>query len=176
MGLKHIYDSIYKEWDNVTSWLSHINVNQKNYHHGTFVGNDCLKMLKNIDILQQIAPLHIQKYVHILRSLYEVILSCFGMTLEPGYENDIIRFKEIYVDLGLSITPKVHILIEHVPDFCKKHGHSLGMYSEQALESSHYDFLKNCWEKQSYKRPLGHPAYSQNLMTAVIAYSSKHIL
>ena len=49
--LKHIFDSIYKEWDNVTSWLSHINVNQKNYHHGTFVGNDCLKMLKNIDIL-----------------------------------------------------------------------------------------------------------------------------
>ena len=55
-------------------------------------------------------------------------------------------------------------------------GHSLEMYSEQALESSHYDFLKNCWVKQSYKRPLGHPVYAPNSKAAVIAYSSKHIL
>ena len=129
-----------------------------------------------MDKLQQIAPLYIQKYVDVLRCLYQVVTSCFGMTLEPDYESVIMKFKEIYVDLGLSITPKVHILIEHVPDFCKKHGRSLGWYSEQALESCHYDFLRNCWEKQSYKRPLGHPAYAQKLMAAVIAYSSKHIL
>ena len=39
------------------------------------------------------------------------------MTLEPDYKNVIIQSKEIYVNLGVSITPKVHILIEHVPDF-----------------------------------------------------------
>ena len=52
----------------------------KNYHHGAFVGNDCLKMLKNVDSLQQIAEMHnihvIQKYVHVLRSLYNVVVIC----------------------------------------------------------------------------------------------------
>ena len=51
------------------------------------------------------------------------------------------------IHADISITPKVHILTEHVPDFCKKHGYSLGWYSEQALESCHYDFLRNCWER-----------------------------
>ena len=50
--------------------------NKKKYHSGAFVGNDCIKMLKNVDRLQQIAEFHnmhiIKKYVHILRCLYDV--------------------------------------------------------------------------------------------------------
>ena len=53
------------------------------------------------------------------------------------------------IHANISITTKVHILTEHVPDFCKKHGYSLGWYSEQALESCHYDFLRNCWENRA---------------------------
>ena len=68
------------------------------------------------------------------------------------------------------------MLTEYFPECFKNHNNSLGLYSEQALESSHYDFLRNCWEKQGYKRPLGHPVYAKNLKAAVIAYSSKHIL
>ena len=45
------------------------------------------------------------------------------------------------MDLGINISLKVHILTEHVTEFCKNHNNSLGLYSEQALESSHYDFL-----------------------------------
>ena len=62
-----------------------------------------------------------------------------------------------------------------MPNFIEKHGRSLGWYSEQALESTHFDFLRNCWEKQGYKRPLGHPDYAQKLLRAVIVYSSKKI-
>ena len=51
------------------------------------------------------------------------------------------------MDLGITISLEVHILTEHVTEFCKNHNNSLGLYSEQALESSHYDFLKNCWGK-----------------------------
>ena len=70
------------------------------------------------------------------------------------------------------------MLTEYFPEFFKNHNNSLGLYSEQALESSHYDILRNFWEKkkQGYKRPLGHPAYTQNLKATVISYSSKHIL
>ena len=172
---KHIFDKMNGEWSDVYLWLKGINVNQKNYHHGSFVGNDCMKMLKNLDLLQQLAPSHIQKYVHIHRCLYKIVNSCFGMELDPEYEKYIKDFKELYLTLRISVTPKVHILIEHVPDFCKKHVRSLGWYSEQALESCHHDFLRNCWEKQSYKRTIGHPDYAKNLTAAVTAYSSKHI-
>ena len=175
--VKHIFDNMSYDWPGVSLWLNKIHIKQKNYHDGTFVGNDCLKMLKNVDILQQIAEsenMHvIQKYVHILRCLYNIVVSCFGMTLNPLYYDHIQKFESVYKDLGISITPKVHILIKHVPNFIEKHGRSLGWFSEQALESTHYDFLRNCWEKQGYKRPLGHPDYAQKLLRAVIVYSSK---
>ena len=172
---KHIFDKMSLEWPNVSLWLNSINVNQKNYHHGSFVGNDCLKMMKNIHILQQMAPLNIQKYVHILRCLYKVILACFGMDLDPDFKKYINEFKDVYITLGISVTPKVHILIEHVPYFITKQGRSLGWFSEQALESSHYEFLNNCWIKEGYKRTIGHPDYAKNLQAAVTAYSSRHI-
>ena len=140
------------------------------------MGNDCLKILKNVDRLQQISPLNIQKYVHILRCLNKIVLACFGMDLDPDFNNYINEFKDLYCTLGISVTPKVHILIKHVPEFISKYGRSLGWFSEQALESTHHDFLKNCWEKQSYKRTIGHPEYAKNLKAAVISYTSKHIL
>ena len=40
-----IYEAMYKEWPGVTNWLKQIHIKQTNYHHGTFVGNDCEKML-----------------------------------------------------------------------------------------------------------------------------------
>ena len=68
--VKHIYDNMYKVWPKVTLWLNKIHVKQKNYHHGAFVGNDCMRMLKNVDVLQQMAEFYnmhiIQKFVHIL--------------------------------------------------------------------------------------------------------------
>ena len=142
--VKHIYDQMFKNWKGVSLWLATIHIKQQKYHHGAFVGNDCLKMLKNVDTLQQIAEMHnmhvIQKYVHILRCLYPIVTSCFGMKLDPQYNFYIQQFENVYKDLGISITPKVHILIKHVPEFIKKHTRSLRWYSEQALENTHYDF------------------------------------
>ena len=90
----------------------------------------------------------------------KVVISCFGMKLDPEYQSHISNFKDMYIDLGI---------------FINKHNHSLGLYSEQAIESVHYDFNKKCWENKRYKRHLRHPEYVKNLMRAVISYSSKNI-
>ena len=41
---------------------------------------------------------------------------------------------------------KVHIIVEYVAHFCEKYNSGLGLYSEQSLESSHYDY-RPFWEK-----------------------------
>ena len=173
--VKHIYDQMYQEWPGVAHWLNDINIKQKNYHNGAFVGNDCMLMLKKLDKLQQMAPLCIQKYVHLLRIFHKIVNSCFGMNLDPQYELHLRHFKDVYCDLGIKITPKVHILTEHVQDFCKSNSRSLGWYSEQALESTHHDFHVNTWIKQSYKRNIGHPDYTRKIKDAVVSYNSKNI-
>ena len=120
--VKHVYEKMFMEWCGVALWLKSINVYPKKYQHGAFIGKDCIRILKSLDKLQQVAPLHILMYVHALRCLRRVVDSCFGMTLDPEYEAHIAQFADIYLDLGISVTPKIHILIKHVPEFCKKHG------------------------------------------------------
>ena len=39
------------------------------------------------------------------------------MVLDSNYGNSLNDFKDFYLDLGISVTPKVHILVMHVPEF-----------------------------------------------------------
>lgn len=54
----------------------------------------------------------------------------------------VLKFREAYSKLELSITPKLHCLFVHVPEFCLKMKKGLGYYSEQASESVHANFRK----------------------------------
>ena len=49
-------------------------------------------------------------YVRALRCFDEVVTLCFGVRLQKGYEESIDRFKQAYLDLDISVTPKVFIL------------------------------------------------------------------
>ena len=68
-SVKHLYDNMKKEWPGIDKWLKIINIEQVKYHGGSFNGNDCNKMLEKIDVLQSIAPLSIQKFIHAMRAL-----------------------------------------------------------------------------------------------------------
>ena len=72
----------------------------------------------------------------------------------------------------LSVTIKAHCIFEHVVQNIERTGHSLGVLSEQAFESVHYDFLET-WKR--FKYPQDHKEYGQKLLDAVINYNSFHI-
>ena len=46
-------------------------------------------------------------YISVLKSFSQVVDTCFGVTLLPEYQTHIKDFKENYLSLGLSVTPKV---------------------------------------------------------------------
>lgn len=98
-----------------------------------------------MEILEDARP-----YIVVLRELHNVVHACFGYDLREGWEEHINCFKAAYKNLRsktgkpVSVTTKVHWIVDHVPDYCKKHNHGLALGSEQALESSHSktgDFL-----------------------------------
>ena len=83
------------------------------------------------------------------------------------------------MSLGISVTPKVHIVFQHVSEFLnivnsggEKSSFGLGYFSEQAFEAMHYD-IKGLWER--VKVSSGHPEFGERLKAAVTAYNSKHI-
>ena len=48
-------------------------------------------------------------YIQTFRAFDSVVKLCFGVTLQPGYEAAIETFKSTYLDLNISVTPKVNI-------------------------------------------------------------------
>ena len=46
------------------------------------------------------------------------------------YKQDIIFFKETWEKLDIDMFLKMHILFDHIPEFCERYG-ALGPYSEQ---------------------------------------------
>ena len=146
------FNTLYKEmkkiWPAVDTWTEKLYMKPTGFHGSdNFIGGDCYRALRNIDLLAAMCPLVILPFVEALRKLLLVVESCFGAVLQPRFRDHISAFENSYNALEISVTPKIHILTRHVPQFCDHRGESLGRYSEQASEAVH-SLLKVFWQKR----------------------------
>ena len=150
-------------------------------HGGEFPGNSCKTLLNSIDKLEDILPkdvketVKVQRLVKALKDFKEVKDSCFGKEVDSAYKVVIREFEKSYRNLDISVTPKVHAVIDHLEDFFERQPDEtgLGHHSEQASEAVHSDFTK-LWTGAGYKRETIHPDYSKNILKCVIVYNSRH--
>ena len=84
--------------------------------------------------MEKIIPSELQNIIDALRAFHAVKKSCLGQDVIDSYEEDIAKFKEAYLKVGINITTKAHIVFEHIAEFFKRqnNGKGLGYYSEQA--------------------------------------------
>ncbi len=68
--------------------------------------------------------------------------ACSGGDLADYFKEAIDRFKRAYLALNLTVTPKIHVIFDHITQFCEEKKSGLGKFSEQASESVHSDFKK----------------------------------
>ena len=90
--------------------------------------------MEQLDDLESRVPAHLKPFVLALRAFNAVRKSCFGQDLEESFLMDIEAFRQAYLALGINITPKVHIVFDHVAEFCQRNGKGLGFFSEQARQ------------------------------------------
>jgi hypothetical protein len=103
-----MYFGLKKVWTDCDKWLKKCNVQQEAMHGGSFNGNNCRTLLKKIDDLQAMCPIQCLPYVAAFRSFSKVVSSCYSNDLNPDFENHILDFKNKYLDLDISVTPKIH--------------------------------------------------------------------
>ena len=153
-------------------------------------GNASRKFLKSIDKLELALGNHSNNvyingmpFIRCLRAFSNVVHTTFGMELLEGWRESIGEFTTSYRFLiktsgdPITVTPKVHIIMEHVGQYLDmkgEHGEykGLGFWSEQAFESVHADFKKS-WE--SVKVDISHPDFPKKLKNCVTRYNSSHI-
>ena len=74
--------------------------------------------------------------------------------------------------LGCSKTTKIHIIVGHLKEFCKKMGTGLLPYNEQAFESMHAKFVMYA-DGRLPKNP-DHPSYGAALLKVVKELNVRH--
>ena len=111
-------------------------------------------------------------------------LGCFGMTLDPRYDELVATFKRKFEDLqeyahevlddGIEIRTswKVHILVCHLGQWLDRHPRGLGLFCEQTCEATHDDFRKS---HKRFKVSEAHPQHGERLCRSVVEYSSRRL-
>ena len=74
-------------------------------------GNECRRLLKNLDYLDKHLPQNLDMYRVALKRFSDLEESCFGSELDPHYEDRISDFREAYVALDHPMTTKVSFLL-----------------------------------------------------------------
>ena len=89
-----------------------------------------------------------------------------------AFGNAFLELKT-YEGKAVEFTPKIHILVDHVPEFCESRNKGLGFYNEQASEAVHHDFLE-IWK--NYKvNDEDHPKYRESFKSAGLEYNQRHM-
>ena len=173
---KHIVDSLNEEWgqNQLNDWLEIHGVRREKYYNGVMNGNACNKLLnKKLHLLRRKVPKKHLKFISALEAFNKVKKSCFGKVLSPTTRRDIEKFKQAFSKLEINYTPKIHVLIDHVANFCEEFG-SLAYFSTQAGESAHSDFkgtIKHYWVDEMTNPDI----FAKKLLAGVNKYNSKHI-
>lgn len=135
------------------------------YHGGAFVGNDCVRLLKNHQsISQSIKPRNVKlpdgsikqfgnaqqtQTAHTLLNILYQLDALFSLP-RPLCRHEVAIYCMRAYSFGnwfpvhfpaQRITPKMHVMIYHMSQFAQRY-HTIGMFSEQAGESIHNVFNK----------------------------------
>ena len=119
------------------------------------------------------APEKVRGFVETFVAFNKVVEACYGKHLSPDYKQNILDFEQCYINLKISVTPKIYSVFHHVAKFCDKVQKGLAPWSEQTAESLHSDFSK-VWKNVDV-HDTNHPEYGQRLLQTIITYNSQHI-
>lgn len=164
------------------SWPKSLNIVAENYHGEVFDGNSCRRLLKEADkifdseICENGDKLRFIPIVETFKALNKIVECCFSVKkIDENVHEHIKRFKKVYLVTKISETLKVHVLVSHLEQCLKllNTSNGLGIWSEQAGEAIHREFLKY-WSRYNV-RSLDHPSYPRRLLSASVEFSSEHI-
>ena len=163
--------------DPALDFAKHMNLVRSSYHGGDFEGNQCKGFLKSLDKLELVLPVELANYLVCLQCLSKVVSGCYGKLVDTSYKKYIRDFSISFEALNISETPSIHAVKTHILDFFERNGtdNGLGIYSEQASESVHYDWEASVWD-QGYKVAESHPSNPSNLMRATAKYNFRHLI
>ena len=112
----------------------------------SFEGNQARKLLKCCDKLERDVKNLLDfetaakalPFIEALKLLDRVVAACFGQDLACEYEECIEAFSHQYRSLGITVTPKIHIIEHHIIEFLKAKGEVAGLGFSYGIRSPRF--------------------------------------
>ena len=181
LGLNHIYNELKKIWPDADKWAAQCHVFVEGQYQ-QFNGPGCNTLLKDksLTTLESMLPKdeHLMGFARALRALSKVVTNCFGYAASPSVKEDIEAFRELYLKLNITVTPKFHIIFEHVYQYLEHKAAlngkwaGLAVETEQPFEAAHHDFSKRY---RLFKLHRDNKGYKGSLHRAMCCYNSLNV-
>lgn len=174
-------------------WPMNLHLIPKGYHGSIFEGNQCraliakAEFLRDPEILGAIqsepdkadAKAKVDLYIDCIKSFDKVVNASFSSRpVDISKVECLVEdFKQAYKLTGISVTPKVHGVFDHLVPTLKlpyMQGLGLGVCTEQAGESFHFHFKEYFWKKWKISS-MDHPDFGKHLLAAVVECASKAV-
>ena len=109
--MNHIYQELCKVWPDADTWASKCHVFKQGLYQ-EFNGDGCDTLIKDksLAMLESMIPMELKGYVETLRCLSKIVKGCFSWTVAPTLEEDMKQFRDSYLKLNITVTPKVTFL------------------------------------------------------------------
>lgn len=175
--VNHLMRNLIQRYPEAEEWPRSMGL-VRQVQHNDFNGNDCHRLINSTRKLRMIRKLRskmkeISLFAEAFECLRDVVHGCFGSNLDPSYAEDIQDFRKAFECLNLSLTPKLHILTQHLTQYIQRTQCGLSLDSEQALEACHFDFDR-VYQKYAC-RNLENPKSGDLLLKAVLDYNGHHL-
>ena len=136
----------------VHDWAYDMSIVPCKYRGEDLNGPNCQKLLKKLDSLLEFVHPKFHKFVLCMKLFGSVAEACFGSDiLMADWPEKVKSFEDSYRALGISVTPKVHIIFHEMPIYLRKFKIPLGVHSEQFIENIHCDIksTSSCFMRYS---------------------------
>ena len=106
----------------------------------SFKGNQCRQILKNISRLK--IPPHLQAFSRAFKNLKYLHILVNSKSLPYNYEKIIDEFTYSWIELSskfsVPVTPKIHIICDHLADYFQITGQTLSNVTDELTEAMHH--------------------------------------
>ena len=113
----------------------------------------------------------------VLLALRKVNNRIFGIQLNPNWSSLISDLKSSFFLLTakwvMPLTPKFHIILEHIEEWIQMNGRSLGIESEQSGESMHH-FCRLFLETMGEVKDKESRAHQEQVLWSMTKLNSDH--
>ena len=132
-------------------------------------GNQCRKLLKNIDLLN--IPEAFIEFKIVFQKIKDIHYLCNQELLSHDYQQVIDDFRSAWYKLtdeyDISTTPKIHIILNHLEDYFDLTDMTLRKVSDELCENMHQFLGRRLLRSLYYVKDVRNPNHGPRLCRAV---------